>query len=355
MGSSSSPRTPNFSHKMTGSRLSRPFSGVTAASHFEVDADAEPVPEIPAELRQENKSLPVSNGDDSKVETEVTAPSDNDVQTHETSVDESVAKPPKAVLNEDNLPRMSQVAMSYRTNEWAKHLSTAEEPTLESENNQHTRTDSQESEKPAPVDIVALQETATTPEPQIVRKPVPAPTRSASAQSKILLRSDQSISTTSSSQSVKSRRPDSGIKGKQFVKNGKALASMPEFPPQATLSSSEAVSSLYKSSSHWSSHQPKYQPTIPNPMLAREQRLASWRASLAQDQQSASSSKTSLEMSRNALLQERLARVHKRETAAKMKSLKEQEFDEKMRRGEMMEKHRDALRKMQARASKTAE
>lgn len=54
-------------------------------------------------------------------------------------------------------------------------------------------------------------------------------------------------------------------------------------------------------------------------------------------------------------MQERLAREHKRETAKKMKLLKQAEVDERMRRGEMMEAHRDALRKMQARANEAVQ
>ena len=356
-GSASSPRTPNFSHKMASSRLSRPFSGVTAASHLEADADAEPVPEIPAELKQEKKEATSSATEIKQPITVSSSASEPCPSTKESSVANSVVTQPTIVLMKANLPLMSEAATSHRTDEWAKHLGTAEEPKAESDDNQHTRTVSQEFEKPAPVNVIALQETASIPEPAIVRKPVPSSgsTKPVAARSKLSLLSHHTSSTSSLPRSTTSQRSDTTTKSKPPISNGTALASMPEFPPQASLSSSEAVSNLYKSSSHWSSHQPKYQPTVPNPILAREQRLASWRASLAQDQNSSSSSKSAFELSRNALVQERLAREHKRETAKKMKLLKQAEVDERMRRGEMMEAHREALRKMQARANEAVQ
>ncbi|KAI1739715.1 hypothetical protein F4680DRAFT_133587 [Xylaria scruposa] len=67
-------------------------------------------------------------------------------------------------LTKDRLPAaLPRVALSYRTNEWAKHLSTAESPPLEElqvdeyPDRQHDRT--QETEAPAPVRVEELQQT----------------------------------------------------------------------------------------------------------------------------------------------------------------------------------------------------
>ncbi|KAK3374921.1 hypothetical protein B0H63DRAFT_437884 [Podospora didyma] len=84
-----------------------------------------------------------------------------------------------ASLSRGNLPpALSRVALSYRTNEWAKHLSAAETPELDTlqlpelpeEAPAHLR-----SEEPAPLDVVDLQQTAENAAPR------PAAPRSASA------------------------------------------------------------------------------------------------------------------------------------------------------------------------------
>ncbi|KAI0187007.1 hypothetical protein EV127DRAFT_345227 [Xylaria flabelliformis] len=68
-------------------------------------------------------------------------------------------------LTKDRLPpALPRVALSYRTNEWAKHLSAAESPPLEElqvdeyPDQQHDRT--QETEAPAPVRVEELQQTS---------------------------------------------------------------------------------------------------------------------------------------------------------------------------------------------------
>ncbi|KAK3380299.1 hypothetical protein B0T24DRAFT_647578 [Lasiosphaeria ovina] len=81
-----------------------------------------------------------------------------------TSVD-SVA----ASLSKSLPPALSRVAMSYRTNEWAKHLSTADAPELE------TLQLHENPEEPAPLDVVELQQTAEN------ATPPPAAPRAASA------------------------------------------------------------------------------------------------------------------------------------------------------------------------------
>ncbi|KAH8895161.1 hypothetical protein GQ53DRAFT_642227, partial [Thozetella sp. PMI_491] len=87
-----------------------------------------------------------------------------------------------ASLTKGNLPRpLSRVALSYRTNEWAKHLSVAETPAPEiltlheyPEAEEPVETSAVEKEAPAPVNVTELQQTAEN------ATPAPAAPRSAS-------------------------------------------------------------------------------------------------------------------------------------------------------------------------------
>jgi len=94
---------------------------------------------------------------------------------------ESVA----ASLTRGNLPAaLSRVALSYRTNEWAKHLSVAEIPEPDSPQLPERSTELGSpvpSEEPAPVDVIELQQTAENAAP-----PLAAP-RTASAMSSYAL------------------------------------------------------------------------------------------------------------------------------------------------------------------------
>ncbi|PWI74801.1 hypothetical protein PCL_08115 [Purpureocillium lilacinum] len=79
------------------------------------------------------------------------------------SVATSVASTP-ASLTQDRLPRpLSRVAMSYRTNEWVKHLSYADTPELDDlqVNDAGRPTKTVAKERSVPVDVEELQKTAT--------------------------------------------------------------------------------------------------------------------------------------------------------------------------------------------------
>ncbi|KAI6367973.1 hypothetical protein MCOR25_004763 [Pyricularia grisea] len=84
-------------------------------------------------------------------------------------LDELVKSPeaPKKAVLADELPQaMSRVAMSHRTNEWAKHLSLAETPVLEVlkfedlDTNEAAELKPEVQEQPAPVNTEELQQTA---------------------------------------------------------------------------------------------------------------------------------------------------------------------------------------------------
>ncbi|KAH6682075.1 hypothetical protein B0J14DRAFT_648491 [Halenospora varia] len=101
------------------------------------------------------------------------------------------------------------------------------------------------------------------------------------------------------------------------------------------------------------SHQPRRQSSAPSPTV-REQQLASWRASVQHDLQSAYVPKQSIERQRSALWHERQAEEQRRAMDARKKGERDSAFDERMRRGDMLDAHREALRKMQAGANKNA-
>ncbi|KAJ8065113.1 hypothetical protein OCU04_005826 [Sclerotinia nivalis] len=97
-----------------------------------------------------------------------------------------------ATLTKDRLPsQLSRVVMSYRTNEWAKHLSHADSPQLEELNISENIPEDHKSESAVPVDVEALQQTAhdalppPAPRSSSQQSASPGLTRSSSTQSNI--------------------------------------------------------------------------------------------------------------------------------------------------------------------------
>lgn len=385
----------------------------------------------------------------------------------------STTKSRAASITKENLPPLlSKVVMSYRTNEWAKHLSNADAPEVESPKVEEFPLEEQSGEKPAPVKVEDLQQTPENalppPVPSVSKSPTPnapALTRSSSAQSKNqaspyqsrpesangLPGQDSSVQRSLSQQSLshpssqsnlnrlrtssnpavpraivespsefvptnfpftKQNAPfgstntligkrDSMVRKKSSYIIPNQLPSTPENPvPQyGSLPQSRAGSdagSLYnyqnntsmpnfpadddnmslsarrnlirqtslqqiatpvpplpQMSAPFDSHQPRRQSSAPSPM-AREQQLASWRASVQQDLQNAAVPKMSVERQRSALWQERQAEEQKRAIDARRRGERDNAFDERMRRGDMLEAHREALRKLQATANRNA-
>ena len=112
-------------------------------------------------------------------------------------------------------------------------------------------------------------------------------------------------------------------------------------------------SSVQWTTQTYDSHQPRRQSSTPSSM-AREQQLASFRASMQQDLQSAVVPKVSIERQRSALWQERQAEEQRKTIEERRKGERDTAFDQRMRRGDMLDAHREALRKMQATANKRA-
>lgn len=335
----------------------------------------------------------------------------------------AIPKASRASITRDQLPsQLSKVVMSYRTNEWAKHLERADNPELEELKHVEypSESDSKPVEAAAPLDIEGLQQTADMPTPRSTSQMSNRPplTRAASKAHQSLYQprstsgvghyqdgnlprsmSQQSLSRNLLRSSLTSSVADSSINGdpsaisnlgllnkrdsivraNQPYANNAALVSMPEFPRRSVTSdggvymypnhstpafaddsdnlSLSARRSLIRQSSgqqtpvSFNSHQPKRSSTTPSPM-AREQQLASWRASVTQDLHSGVDPKKNIERSRNSLFQERQLEEQKRVNEARAKAKRESLFDERMRSGNMIEAHRDALRKMQAKANK---
>ncbi|KUJ12741.1 uncharacterized protein LY89DRAFT_737659 [Mollisia scopiformis] len=101
------------------------------------------------------------------------------------------------------------------------------------------------------------------------------------------------------------------------------------------------------------SHQPRRQPSGPSPM-AREQQLASWRASVQYDLAAGGAPRNTIERQRSQLWLERQEEEKRRVAEERRRLERDGAFDERMRRGDMLDAHREALRKMQASANRHA-
>jgi len=348
------------------------------------------------------------------------------------------AKP--ASITKDRLPaQLSKVIMSYRTNEWAKHLGGAEAPDLDKLEIAPMEAQTTTAEAAAPVNVEELQQTPENALPPPARSMsqmsnhAPSPlTRSGSAMSQHSIYGQQSqpslntrVSTLrsvsspnipqpivespieedlspgssavknsslavpfSSSNTLMGKR-DSILRNKSYISNPSTLASTPEFSSlanseagsvynypnasgpiigedenmtlsarrdlirQSSLQSLSNTSPLQQTPIPFDSHQPRRQTSAAHP-LAREQQLASWRASVHNEFQSTAQPRQTIERQRSALWQERQAEEQKKAFDTKRRGERDIAFDQRMRRGDMLDAHREALRKMQASANKHA-
>ncbi|KAK0748807.1 hypothetical protein B0T21DRAFT_407290 [Apiosordaria backusii] len=147
----------------TKSRSAKPSPAIKREGFVPEQQALKPIPEVRAESGVGHKpelkgarleELPVgspkSEGDGAK--------DGDDAATRRKSMD-SVA----ASLTRGNLPpALSRVALSYRTNEWAKHLSVAEIPDPEELQQEIIAEQDGLGEEPAPLDVADLQQTAET-------------------------------------------------------------------------------------------------------------------------------------------------------------------------------------------------
>ena len=172
---------------------------------------------------------PVSNTDEPT--SQITPTKDTAEGDLSTSVSDEGAKKTKSVASVDSapasitkarLPRaLSRIAMSYRTNEWAKHLSNAElpepQPLQLGDYSQESHQETTAEEEAAPLNMAELQQTAEN------AAPPPAAPRSASVMSNYpstpslpiqgLSRSDsrQSIASPTPEPPLRSVNPTAGV------------------------------------------------------------------------------------------------------------------------------------------------
>ncbi|KAF7949287.1 hypothetical protein EAE96_008452 [Botrytis aclada] len=142
----------------------RPESGITVATNIlntprnKLPSDesipqqdsltkcGDPVPKTSNSTVEESLE-DAENGTESKLKTESSITSAPDTKTMK--------------ITKDQLPaQFSKVVMSYRTNEWAKHLSHADSPELEELDISENISEDPKSESAVPVDVEALQQTA---------------------------------------------------------------------------------------------------------------------------------------------------------------------------------------------------
>ncbi|KAG5952302.1 hypothetical protein E4U53_001194 [Claviceps sorghi] len=124
--------------------------------------------EQPLDMDKADTHLAESRRDEEKISETCRPPSTdpNLPQSHEKAKSVASVTSIPASLTKERLPRsLSRVAMSYRTNEWAKHLSHAECPEAEElpmpmHSTTVTNKAKEPEEQPAPVNIEELQKTA---------------------------------------------------------------------------------------------------------------------------------------------------------------------------------------------------
>lgn len=151
-----------------------------------------------------------------------------------------------------------------------------------------------------------------------------------------------------------------------------SLMSLTHSPSQSAIGQFRSASGVDNSENlAFNSHQPKRASTLP-PTAAREAQLASFRQSVQQELRSGTPIMMSsgretpfgpttllggggrevevqrnIEMQRNVLMGQKEAESQRREMQRREKEFVDRAFDERMRNGDMLEVHRDAMRKMQ--------
>ncbi|KAI0440343.1 hypothetical protein F4803DRAFT_479373 [Xylaria telfairii] len=174
--------------------------------------------------------------------TESTNDNSNTAETNAVEATSESSPPPKSLaastssasvsLTKDRLPSaLPRVALSYRTNEWAKHLSAAEAPPLDQlqvdEYPDQQPDENQETEVPAPVRVEELQQTPGNDVPAEVI------IRSSSTASNLPSRAYHSTSRTASSSS----RPKAHIPATLAILTSASLDAEPQSSPAKSIPS----------------------------------------------------------------------------------------------------------------------
>ncbi|KHJ34938.1 hypothetical protein EV44_g0429 [Erysiphe necator] len=360
-------------------------------------------------------------------------------------------------ITKDNLPsHVSKIFLSYRTNEWAKHLEYAEKPEIEElgKFGHASQLNSESTEIPVPVNIQELQQTPENPQPlpkrnskyfypsgvvtlgpNINNDPIYSREKIITNNSQGSLVSQQSLVT--SHRMNRTSMPPSAYNNIRFenptdsrstlIGNIKRNSVLPQAHQNSKRASNSAINSrgssipknrtLYKRSSGVSILDPSsatisqagssetestyncplllqddemmslsqrrdlirqasmiaasssnqalgntpYSMTynqaqlrrissLPNPQ-ARQQQLAWWRASVRQDLQASLPPQDRMEQQQNMLRESQKLDEMKRLTEERKKDAREEAWNDMMRSKEMLEAHREALRRLQNKAN----
>lgn len=325
-------------------------------------------------------------------------------------------------LTDAALPqRLSKVAMSYRTNEWAKHLETAERPDLDAP---HVPTSPGVAlevleEAPAPVSeeiaysmrtaqrnsswtssnprtsIAPLNRSASTlsddslldkgsmNRPSPVASPggvsradsgvdsdalAPLPSNTLLGQRQSLMRKRTSSSsftpTTSAANLLEKAEQDNMTlaQRRQILQHHQATSpglqlqtpstSLRKPPPSSAQKWQKKAWATTAAPSGFDSHQPK-RTTSSSSDRKREELYAGWRGSM-RDMTPPQTQAYTAEQQRAALLNERQQKEMDRKRRESAQQQRASMMDSMMRSGQMLDAHREAMRKMQANANKRA-
>jgi hypothetical protein len=321
--------------------------------------------------------------------------------------------PSRNGLSKEVLPqKLSKVALSYRTNEWAKHLEVAEQPELEdlSRPGSPGVKLADVTERPAPVDDEIKGILPAKPQPErtsIGSKPTTTLKRSTSDMPRTNLTSSQaggvlgaqrggirSSSTPLPTQMLEtiaaarvldtpSPMPSSTLLGKrESLTRNKVLSSSltplsspqnllwaldhenmtlaqrkqlihRQKPPSASQQWRQSSRAIVEHAEDLDSHQPRRSSAGVDPKK-REILLAGWRESMRQEGNIGQSTSTldPEKSGRAALTHEKQQKeIAKQERALKAQQ-RESMVNDMMRSGKMLDAHREAMRRMQAKANK---
>ncbi|KAK1640352.1 hypothetical protein BDP81DRAFT_509308 [Colletotrichum phormii] len=153
----------------------RPVSAMTAVTDMPIQSLAKDVTPAAVEERAPEKTTvvgDVAQEDSSLKQSESVGGQQPPVPSQQAKSTASLHSTPLNLTHERLPPSFSNVALHYRTNEWAKHLSHADAPEPETLKIGDDRPQTREA--PAPVHVEELQQTALSATPA----PAPAPSRS---------------------------------------------------------------------------------------------------------------------------------------------------------------------------------
>jgi hypothetical protein len=316
-------------------------------------------------------------------------------------------------LSENALPKnMSRIAMSYRTNEWAKHLEVAENPSLDDITEPESpgvQVSHDFDERPAPVSdeikgvrpklearkskrtsagsapfrnlnvvrsssnmsrnsLADAQQSqnrgkrsSSTPFPgqsleaagsRLSNTPSPIPSNTLMGQRETLVRNR--ITSHSFSPQISSTNISAEVDQENMTLAQRRQLIQQQKPPSASQTWRQSSSAGEAKAQVYDSHQPR-RSSGGIDTSRRETMLANWRDGIRQSSSPGPKATSPTEDSRRmALVNEKRQKEMERQQKAVEKQQRESMLDNMMRSGGMQDAHREALRRMQAKANRSA-